>query len=105
MAAAAALPLLVAAQWEWRIRGACRGFSPDLFFNADSERGRPKRIREARARAICTTCPVIVTCLDWALSVGEPYGIWAGTSPAERRQITSENAHSTAHGHHRGTAK
>ena len=69
------------------MNGACRGQNADLFFNPDNERGRPKRIREAKAKAVCATCPVVAECLKWALDVGEPYGIWGGKSPAERLEL------------------
>lgn len=87
MAEVAALPALIADQWDWQVRGACRGLSVDLFFNPDFERGRPKRTRENGAKAVCRSCPVMAQCLNWALTVGEPYGIWGGTTPAERHEL------------------
>ena len=32
----------------------------------------------ARAKAICTTCPVMVPCLEGARSRREPWGVWGG---------------------------
>ncbi|MFE5703591.1 WhiB family transcriptional regulator [Rhodococcus koreensis] len=31
-------------------------------------------------------CPVRPQCIAHAVSIGEPYGIWGGTSEADRRQ-------------------
>lgn len=91
MAEVAALPALVAENWDWQVKAACRGTGVDLFFNPDAERGQAKRAREARAKAICAACPVIAQCLDWALSVGEPYGVWGGKSAAERHELRAES--------------
>ena len=93
MADIAALPTLVADNWEWQLRGACRGLSGELFFNPDNERGRLKRTREAKAKAICATCPVTRQCLNWALSIAEPYGVWGGTTPADRDDIRAGRPH------------
>ena len=87
MAEVAALPALVSENWDWQVQAACRGIGVDAFFNPDSERGPAKRAREARAKAICAECPVMSQCLDWALSVGEPYGVWGGKSAAERHEL------------------
>ncbi|GAB3724328.1 WhiB family transcriptional regulator [Nocardiopsis nanhaiensis] len=42
-----------------------------------------------RARQVCGGCPVRQVCLEWALAANEPYGIWGGTTPAERARISS----------------
>jgi WhiB family redox-sensing transcriptional regulator len=39
------------------------------------------------AKALCRRCGVQVECLDYALGALEPFGIWSGTSPRERRVI------------------
>ena len=62
----------------------------DLFFNPDSERGKSKRTREANAKAVCATCPVIQQCLTWAMTVNEPYGVWGGKSADERHAIRND---------------
>ncbi len=87
MAEVVALPAVVGDNWDWQMSGACRGQNAELFFNPDNERGRSKRIREASAKAVCAQCPVVAQCLEWALEVGEPYGIWGGKSPAERHEL------------------
>ena len=87
MAAVADLPEQMTGSMDWQMRASCRGLSGDLFFNADNERGPSKRHREASAKAVCATCPVLQACLDWALRVGEPYGVWGGMSTDERHNL------------------
>jgi WhiB family transcriptional regulator, redox-sensing transcriptional regulator len=73
--------------WDWQLRGACRGMDSSFFFHPDGERGPSRANREARAKAICQRCPVLVQCRRHALAVREPYGIWGGLSESEREQI------------------
>ncbi len=54
---------------------------------ATFERKEDRRRREAKAKDICGTCPVSKDCLDYALSIREPHGIWGGLNEAERRQL------------------
>ena len=70
--------------WEWQQQGACRGSDTELFFHPEGERGPRRARREAAAKAICATCPVLAACRAHALSVREPYGIWGGMSEHER---------------------
>lgn len=41
----------------------------------------------ARAKQLCALCPIRVQCADTALENREPYGVWGGTTPAERARI------------------
>ena len=68
----------------WTGRAACRapGTDPEVFFPVSDT---PPPAQLAAARQICARCPVKAPCLEWALRTGEPAGIWAGTTPAERR--------------------
>lgn len=55
------------------------------------ERKEEKLAREARAKTICGSCPVRQPCLDYAISIREPHGIWGGLNENERRLLlTSE---------------
>jgi WhiB family redox-sensing transcriptional regulator len=59
-----------------------------LFFPpTHSERKEDKDEREARAKAICRTCGVRKACLDYALRIREPHGIWGGLNELERRDL------------------
>jgi WhiB family redox-sensing transcriptional regulator len=57
-----------------------------MFFPpAHFERKDEKLDRERRAKAICATCSVRRDCLDYALRIREPHGIWGGQNELERR--------------------
>jgi WhiB family transcriptional regulator, redox-sensing transcriptional regulator len=58
-----------------------------VFFHPDGERGAVRADREARAKQVCRTCPVIQQCRHHALSVREPYGVWGGLSETERNVL------------------
>jgi len=68
----------------WRVRAACSGMDPDLFF---PERGDV--IGVARAKAVCASCPVTAECLQYALEAKEKQGVWGRLSGQERRAIRS----------------
>lgn len=73
---------------EWQHHGLCRADDAGVFFPPAHFEHKPEReAREAKAKAICRRCPVRIECLDWALSVREPFGVWGGHSEAERKQI------------------
>ncbi len=72
----------------WQHRAACRGPHAAVFFPPPSfERKFEKLAREERAKMICGECPVGAACLDYALSIKEPHGIWGGLNEAERRAL------------------
>jgi WhiB family redox-sensing transcriptional regulator len=72
----------------WQPRAACRGPQAAVFFPPSHfERKDEKAEREARAKEICAQCPVRTPCLDYALSIKEPHGIWGGLNEVERRQL------------------
>jgi WhiB family transcriptional regulator, redox-sensing transcriptional regulator len=68
----------------WMARGACRGEDPGLF-SPVSESG-PSQHQTERARAICRRCPVLTTCLRYAMDTGQQ-GIWGATTDDERRAM------------------
>ncbi len=72
----------------WQHRGACRGPQSVVFFPPSHfERKVERAAREARAKEICADCSVVRECLDYALSIKEPHGIWGGLNEAERRAL------------------
>ena len=81
------LPGALVEFWGWQLQAACRGLDPATFFHPANERGPSRREREAAAKTICSGCPVIRTCLEWALYVREPYGVWGGLSALERDTV------------------
>lgn len=72
----------------WELRAACRGPQAAVFFPPSySERRDEKADRELRAKAICAGCAVKKDCLDYALAIREPHGIWGGMNEHERRAL------------------
>jgi WhiB family redox-sensing transcriptional regulator len=72
---------------DWQLSAACRGMDTDVFYSRPGERTGRKLRGEARAKSVCLRCPVRNPCLDWALRVGEPYGVWGGLTADERRRL------------------
>src|SRR5690348_6327280 len=70
--------------WEWQNGAACRDFPLVLFFGPDGERQPERDIRERRAKAVCTGCPVRRDCLNYALTRPERYGLYGGLNEDER---------------------
>jgi WhiB family transcriptional regulator, redox-sensing transcriptional regulator len=70
----------------WREQASCLNHPGVLFFGLDdNETAIERRGREEQAKRICARCTVRGECLDYALSVREPYGIWGGLTELERR--------------------
>jgi WhiB family redox-sensing transcriptional regulator len=77
----------------WQDRAACKGPQATVFFPpTHSERKEEKVAREARAKAICHTCLVRAECLDYAIEIREPHGIWGGLNEVERKQLAERRA-------------
>jgi WhiB family transcriptional regulator, redox-sensing transcriptional regulator len=75
----------------WQIRAACRGPQASVFFPpAHFERKDEKLERERRAKEICTSCSVRKECLEYAMKIKEPHGIWGGLNEAERKNLLAQ---------------
>lgn len=70
---------------DWRDLAACRGVDPDLFFPVGTTGPALEQVQQAKA--VCATCPVARDCLRFAVSTGQEYGIWGGTTGEERRAL------------------
>ena len=64
----------------WMAEGNCRLHPPATFFPSDG-------VGVDKARKICRDCPVLDTCLDYALEERIDHGVWGGCSERERRRI------------------
>jgi WhiB family transcriptional regulator, redox-sensing transcriptional regulator len=65
-------------------RAACRGTANrDIFFPTRNEGPNGAEA----AKSVCEGCPVRVECLEYALEAEEEFGVWGGTTPAERRRM------------------
>jgi len=72
----------------WQTKAACRGPQAAVFFPPSQfERKDEKLEREERAKEICQGCSVREPCLDYAVSIREPHGIWGGLNELERKQM------------------
>lgn len=67
---------------DWRREAACIGVDPRAFF----AEGRYAVEQSRAARGICATCPVRPLCAEFAIQVGERYGVWGGMTQRELRQ-------------------
>jgi WhiB family redox-sensing transcriptional regulator len=73
----------------WRAEASCRAQSAVHFFApAHFERKPEKDAREGAARALCRACPVQAECLEFAMLVQEPHGIWGGMNELERKRLS-----------------
>ena len=86
------LPVPVTEIWEWQMPARAAGWTARFFFHPEGERGPARANREARAKQVCQTCPVLEQCRRHALSVHEPYGVWGGLSESERDEIIRGHA-------------
>jgi len=88
----------IASPGDWAADGNCVGSAePDIWHSDDSHRERESDSYNSDANLairICKTCPVQVACLQYALEVPQAadWGIWAGTTAAERRVLRRRSA-------------
>ena len=71
----------------WRKHAACRGVDPDIFYPFSEEEAE-------EAKAICASCAVNETCLEYALSNRERDGVWGGATERERRRMVRQRRRS-----------
>lgn len=64
---------------DWMRDGLCQQVDPDLFFPEGHGSTRD-------AKRVCAVCPAQDPCLEYALT-HKVDGIWAGTTPSQRRQM------------------
>ena len=77
----------------WQTKAACRGPQSAVFFPpTHPERKEERAEREHRAKGICATCAVRKPCLDYALRIREPHGIWGGLNETERKALLARQA-------------
>ena len=63
----------------------CNSIGVELFFSDDN--GEYTHLDAIRA--VCKECPARFKCMEWALK-HESEGIWAGTTPIQRKQMRRE---------------
>lgn len=74
----------------WKLQGLCNQVGePDDWYPRDGRVGsyREARRRERDAATVCGQCPVREICLQFAIDNREPWGVWGGKTPDQRRRI------------------
>jgi len=80
---------------DWRHRALCRDEDPELFFPIGTT--GPALGQVEQAKSVCRRCPVVQSCLDWALRSGQDSGVWGGLSEDERRALKRRQARTRAY--------
>lgn len=62
----------------WKLRALCRGMDPGVFFG---------EVDPQEAKRVCSMCPVLWPCREYALELREEWGVWGGMDRTERRQV------------------
>lgn len=70
---------------DWRYDAECRNEAAELFFPIGKTGEALLQIEDAKA--VCRRCPVMESCLQWALETAEPHGIFGGKTDDERRAL------------------
>ncbi len=75
----------------WVDDAACSETDPEAFFptNGDTR-------NEAAAKKVCNRCDVRLECLQYALGVDEPHGIWGGLTALERKRLKKKKGGTAA---------
>ena len=64
----------------WMAKGLCANQPPETFCPSDG-------VGVEVAKRICTKCPVVDGCLEYALTNRIDHGVWGATSERQRRRI------------------
>lgn len=82
---------------DWRHHAACQDEDPELFFPIGNT--GPALVQIEEAKVVCQRCPVLESCLQWALESGQDAGVWGGLSEDERRELKRRNTRVWARAH------
>lgn len=74
-------------EWMSMGLGSCASVDPELWYPEEGGHNSA-----TTARQICASCPFNASCLQWALEAGEQWGIWAGTTPDQRKAMAASAA-------------
>ncbi len=75
--------------FSWQEKAACRGANTDMFF-LEEDQTKINQKKLVATRELCGGCPVSEQCLDFALDNYIHFGIWAGTTPLQRKAMRRE---------------
>jgi WhiB family redox-sensing transcriptional regulator len=72
----------------WQESASCSDEDSSLYFAPNYYELRSvKNAREARAKLLCRSCPVLDECLAYSLDAAEEHGVWGGLNEQERRRL------------------
>lgn len=77
----------------WKFRGVCRdeGLLQGLDMDRDDWFLDVRRVKTAKAREICQSCPVMQQCQTYAREEGIPEGVWGGEDDRQRAAYWAAN--------------
>ena len=79
-------------QWhrpEWMLEALCRDMDPNLFY---PDKSKTSSFDQLAIRLTCAGCPVAEECLEYAIAIREPHGIWGGLNEVERKLMLERRA-------------
>lgn len=81
---------------QWQRRGECArpGYDPETWFPVGE--GPAAKQQADEAKAACHGCPVMTTCLNWAMDTRQDAGIWGGLDEKERHNLRRRRARAEA---------
>ena len=79
----------IASSGSWRDQARCAGVDPQVFHPSEED----ERAADV-AKAICALCPVVDSCLEFAVSEREKDGVWGGLTARERRRLIRQRRRS-----------
>lgn len=71
---------------DWREQALCSTEANTKLFFPVGVTGTAE-VQIEHAKAVCVVCPVKASCLEFAITTNQEYGIWGGTSEEERRVL------------------
>jgi len=69
----------------WRQQAACRHTDATVFFPVGTTGPAVDQIESAKA--VCRSCPVSDSCLQFAFETNQEAGVWGGKDEDERRRL------------------
>jgi WhiB family redox-sensing transcriptional regulator len=68
---------------------ACAGEDPELWFPSEAATAASTA---ATAKEICSGCPIVEECAEYAIPIAELVGVWGNLTAAQRRQKRFERS-------------